>query len=245
MWRTYHQLRTDKAFTDKWVQFLTAVVRSNACPTFYQYVTDCVFQAMIKQVFKISAEEKTHDQEVECDYGEIADEEANVIRYVSGYICHSLKKNLQSDQCGHLKRLDLLLSLDDLTTDEQDEQAGASEEWTNLLDRGGLVHVKSDTYMVFRQMELEVRKHLKSDITCIPKKDVVQSICKNEDIQFHWSILMVESEEDVAELLLMLLAEKFVTLRGFAFTSTWMEQFKQATKKTVQRSKALRRQVTS
>ena len=99
--------------------------------------------------------------------------------------------------------------------------------------------------MVFRQMELEVRKHLKSDITCIPKKTVVQSICKNEDIQFHWSILMVESEEDVAELLLMLLAEKFVTLRGFAFTSTWMEQFKQATKKTVQRSKALRRQVTS
>ena len=56
---------------------------------------------------------------------------------------------------------------------------------------------------------------------------------------------MVESEEDVAELLLMPLAEKFVILRGFAFTSMWMEQFKQATKKAVQRSKALRRQVTN
>ena len=73
----------------------------------------------------------------------------------------------------------------------------------------------------------------------------MQSICKNEDIRFHWSILMVESEEDVAELLLMLLAEKFVTLHGFAFTSTWMEQLKQAKKKTVQHSKAFRRQVTN
>ncbi len=52
-------------------------------------------------------------------------------------------------------------------------------------------------------------------------------------------MLTVESEDEIANVLLKMLAEKFVTLRGFAFTSTWMEQFTQTSKKSVQHSKAL------
>ena len=58
--------------------------------------------------------------------------------------------------------------------------------------------------MLFRQIELEVRKHMKSDITCIPKKAVVQSICKNKDIDLY---LWLSRKRMCAELLLMLLAE--------------------------------------
>ena len=56
-------------------------------------------------------------------------------------------------------------------------------------------------------------------------------------------MLAVESEDAVAEVLLRMLVELFVNLRGFAFTSTWMEQYKQTMKKGLQHSKALRREV--
>ena len=41
-----------------------------------------------------------------------------------------------------------------------------SEEWTNSIDRGGLIHVSDCVYMVFAHMEIELQKHLKynSDI---------------------------------------------------------------------------------
>ena len=46
-----------------------------------------------------------------------------------------------------------------------------------------------------------------------------------------------------AEVLFRMLVGLFVNFRGFAFTSTWMEQYKQTMKKGLQRSKALRREV--
>ncbi len=133
MWSQYHKVRATKSFRAKWEQFLTQVVASSSCPTFYQYVTDQLFQ-MICHHFPIH-EDRSQE---EIDHSTIVGyEESNVLRYVSGYLCRSLRKFIHSDRFRHPSKQDLLLCLDDLTTEEQDEQV---EDWTNLIDRGGLVH---------------------------------------------------------------------------------------------------------
>ena len=35
-----------------------------------------------------------------------------------------------------------------------------SEDWTYIIDRGGLIHVSDTTYMLFVAMEVEIRKNL-------------------------------------------------------------------------------------
>ena len=52
-----------------------------------------------------------------------------------------------------------MLFISDLSGDEWDE-AQATEEWTNAIDRGGLWHVSDATYTIFYLMEEEIRKHL-------------------------------------------------------------------------------------
>ena len=43
-----------------------------------------------------------------------------------------------------------------MESDEDDE----SEDWVQSIDRGVLKHVTNITYMVFKAMECELRKHL-------------------------------------------------------------------------------------
>ena len=71
-------------------------------------------------------------------------------------------------------------------------------------------------------------------MTSTQKKQIVDSMCQNDDVLFYWCMLAVESEDAVAEVLFGMLVGLFVNLRGFAFTSTWMEQYKQTMKKAFQ-----------
>ena len=71
------------------------------------------------------------------------------------------------------------------------------------------------------------------------KSTIVKSVIDNEDVAFHWSIVAVEADEE-EEILLEKIIELWVAIRGFSFARSWMEMFKQSTKKGTQRSKALR-----
>jgi len=51
----------------------------------------------------------------------------------------------------------MITILTDLASGEGD---GTAEDWTNLLDRGGLCHISENTYMFFVAMEEEVQLNL-------------------------------------------------------------------------------------
>ena len=70
------------------------------------------------------------------------------------------------------------------------------------------------------------------------KQKLLSSIALNEDVLFYWSMLSADVEED-AQTLLKMITELWTTIRGFAYVSSWIELYKQASKKTIQRSKAL------
>ena len=174
-------------------------------------------------------------------------EEENALRYASGYIPRSLRKKLETSS--HPLKEELILCLMDLTEDQEDEFTDRSEDWTNTIDRGGLKHVNNNTYRVMHAIEMCVRKVFSKE--AIQKKSdhlkhqLVSDILNDDDVLFHWSILAINWDNEEADALLPLIAEQWVTVRGFSFASSWMEKFKQSNKKSIQKSKGTRKQLCS
>ena len=64
---------------------------------------------------------------------------------------------------------------------------------------------------------------------------------EDEDVAFFWSLLSADWGEDDSKALLELFVDMFLTIRGFLFASAWMEKYKAASAKTLQKSKGLRK----
>ena len=240
MWGTYHYLRTSANFKARWTTFIGKFTSMKPNPAFYQYVTDIHFREMIKAKFP------TNECQVSSGpASQLTVEETNALHYAAGYVCHKLRKRLESSS--NPRKEELVLLIMDLSDDDTSDDSGKVESWTTLIDRGGLFHVSDSTYTLFHAMEEEVRDHLRKmpahKITDGFKQKLLSSIASNEDVLFYWSMLSADADEEDAQTLLKMMIELWVTIRGFAFASSWIELHKQASKKTIQRSKALRRNV--
>ena len=69
----------------------------------------------------------------------------------------------------------------------------------------------------------------------------MESIATDKDVLFYWSIISAEEKEE--QILLRMLIEMWVSVRGFSFAKSMLEMYKQAQKKTVQKSKGVRKQL--
>ena len=76
------------------------------------------------------------------------------------------------------------------------------------------------------------------------REEMVQKVVTSDDVQFYWLITTADFDIDESEVhtaLLKEIVQLYVTIRGFAYSSFWVEKYKQSTKKSTQRSKSLRR----
>ena len=97
-------------------------------------------------------------------------------------------------------------------------------------------------YSLFAAMEMETRSLLQfHGITEGVKDKLTDRICKNDDVLFYWATIASDWEENEANALLQMLVEHWVTIRGYSFTSSFVEKYKQKHKKTVQKAKGLRK----
>ena len=136
----------------------------------------------------------------------------------------------------------------DLIIDEgiNDSENNSSEDWTKIVDRGGLIHVSDAIYSSFVAMELELRNCIsKSPLTDSVKDLAIQSIVENGDLLNSWTIVSVNWDDEESNELLKLIVEHWVKIRGFSMASSFIEKYKQARKKTLQKSKALRKNLVS
>lgn len=124
----------------------------------------------------------------------------------------------------------------------------SSEDWTLAVDRGGLRHINDMTFMLFVSMEMELRCHLHagnvSDNSGV-KERALECVVTNAEVQLYWSTISANWEEEASDELLKSLVEHWVTIRGFSFTSAFMEKYKQTHMKTLQKSKGLRKTLVS
>ena len=183
IWKAFHQLRSSKSYEAKWAQFLTTSTTLPPCPIFYQYVSDQLFKTLLKAKFVVSDSPATDST---CTLT-LSYEEENALWYASGYIPRSLRKKLETSS--HPLKEELILCLLDLTEDQQDEFTDRSEDWTNLIDRGGLKHINNNTYRVMHAIEMCVRKvfskegiQKKSDHL---KHQLISDIVNDDDVLFH------------------------------------------------------------
>lgn len=212
-------------------------------PVLFQHLTDIIFRKRLSDYIKIVYLE----QECGSKDLELRESERGVLRYIAGYICRHLRQKLEREN--HQFKEEMILCLLELIKDQDIEEDGVDEEWTDLIDRGGLWHIKETTYRFFRAIEDVARHVLKALLhPSAPSKcskcEVIQRMISDDDVQFYWLCDDFEIDNhEVHAILLQKIVELYVTVRGFSVASGWLEQYKQHTKQSTQHTKSLRREV--
>ena len=217
-----------------------------ATPIFYQSITDRLFQRRIEFHFPIpSSPQAIREDEAEESTRTLTYEEENAIRYAAGYVLRAVKKKTMKSSSAQKDQL--VEAIDIILRNDNDIEEDASSNWITVVDRGGLLHISDDLYRVFVAMELDIRRYLRveraSKVDSHNEGKIVGSLLANEDVQFYW--VCCEIQEELAEEILRLIATLWTTIRGFSFAKSYMEIYKQKTKRTLQRSKALRKNLLS
>ena len=241
MWESLFKLRSTQNFRSKWSDFLQSSISVPASPIFYQYVVDTMFDVLLKQRHRIEMPEEVPMEE------SFSYEEINALRYTSGSVIRAVKKKLK--RSANPKKEHLIACLSELhehvnekPTDDDDD----SNEWMSLIDRGGLTHIGNVTFCVFGAMELQVKNFFSRHPTQLGqvKQELQSNIYKDDDVQSYWALVSGGWGTSETKELLELIIDHYITIRGFSFASGWMEKYKQATKKSTQKSKGLRKQLT-
>ena len=220
MWSNYHKLRVSDEYMSTWESFLCVTVKADRCPTFYQHAGHTMFKNIVKETHPVhvgTQREKAVD---------VSHEERSALWYAAGYIPRALRKKLHKlSPDTHPHRDEMLLCILDWL-DDGDEEHPDSHEWIEAVDRGGLIHMNNTFYEMLLVMEFEVRKLLNCKRTPNFITEVKTPISSNEDVQFYWTLLSVEGGGEATKMLLSMIIDQWVTIRGFSYASAWMEEYK-------------------
>ena len=201
MWTKYHEVRSSDTYATDWRIFLQESIIAERSPIFCQYVGHYVFKELIKLHHPI---EPSSTVAIEP----LTHTETCALRYAAGCVLRMLKKKLKKST--HPLREDIQLCLLDLL-DDGDEEGGESNEWVQLINRGGLTLVNNTTFELFVAMEYELRKHICQGCS-LDLDDVTRAVRDNEDVQFLWSIVSAEWEEESASALLQIIVNHWVRI---------------------------------
>ena len=71
-----------------------------------------------------------------------------------------------------------------------------------------------------------------------------EKIMASDDVQFYWTMVASNWQEDAATALLEMMMDLWIQIRGHSTATAWLEKYKQD-KKPVQKSKGVRKQLIS
>ena len=142
---------------------------------------------------------------------ELTYKEANALRYVAGYVCFKIRKNISTSS--HPMKDKILFCLMDLC-DEDDAPAYPSD-WINAIDRGGLVRVNENTCLLFHSIERVFRcvynRETMEAMTAGVKQRLSEAVLADDDVRFFWCLLSAEIGDAEGEVLLKMIVDLFVT----------------------------------
>ena len=85
-----------------------------------------------------------------------------------------------------------------------------------MIDRGGLCHVKDETYQLFCAMEMLVHLHLTvqrtGKLTPGSRPELEKEVLEDEEVLFAWSIASVELNDKTSTILLKVIVELWLTI---------------------------------
>lgn len=224
LWMKFHQVRSNDKFRRKWETFLSKLCLP-ADPVFYQQLSLIAFESRVASSVQICA--AAHAMEPK----DLNFEEMNALRYVGGYILRSISKQHE------IKCLTK-------ATENTDPENNPSEEWVCAVDRGGLIHITDSFCDTLCSAELTIRTELNASNNTFDQGRLHEAVLDNSDVLFNWCLASVDIEEQDASTLFEAVISKFITIRGFSFSKSIVELYKQQHKKSTQKSKPLRRKVS-
>lgn len=168
----------------------------------------------------------------------LTEEELKALRYTAGFIPHSLLKKMSKS--AHPQKKELCLCLRELLDDSKDE-ATLSQQWVTLMDRGGLKTINNKTFNFFVVLEESFRKRLSMGTEHM--LNMSEWLSDYDAVQTKWSDLSEEWEEEEATVLLKMIIELWVTVRGHSTAGAMMETHKIENKQSLQKSKGIRAKV--
>ena len=188
LWESYYYIRTTETFTNRWTVFLCKANSPCGTKVLYQHLTDLMFKSLLKSTYSLA--DRTFQPP-----SPLTINEANALRYVAGYVCCHLRKIIEAS--AHPLKEEMILCLMNMVKDKSDTSEGHCEEWTNLVDHGGLWHVRENVFCFFLSLEEEIRMLLPSLLSeekC--KAHMNTELVHNEDVQFYWLIVGANFDED-------------------------------------------------
>ena len=214
-------------------KLFTVTTGKKANAVIIQFLIDKLFKAIIQSHVTVQTITPGGCSEVTLTYIE-----QNALRYAAGYIPKHLRSNLKSS--AHPLKRELMWRLLDLTDEMDDVTADESEDWLNMIDRGGLQHVTHKTYILLLSMEMALQRSLPT-IKVDFKEKVTAAIMKDDDVLFNWVMISGDWESEEADTLFTMITNLWVTIRGFSFASAWVEKYKLAYHQSIQKSKGIRK----
>ena len=187
-----HELTASKLFVTEWEVFLVKC-SEKVPPLLYQYITDELFEYVIKITFEMSTKLPACANAANVEA--LSNEEENAIHYVGGYVLLELKKDRSN--------LSILPLIEKLTvTEKRATRIEPSQQWVTSVDKGGLTKITDEAFQCFCDIEIAVRRFLQvnntRDMNEKFSKKVVHAILRDENLLFDWCFAVECIEEEVA-----------------------------------------------
>ena len=105
------------------------------------------------------------------------------------------------------------------------------------------MQITEDAHQLFCAIEYFVHSQLHTSNMCSMdstfRSRLTNSVLANSEVQFQWTCIR-NVDEGAGETCLEMIVHKWITIRGFSFANSVMEQYKQENKKGTAKSKSLR-----
>ena len=230
------------------LQSLDIIAKSYHSFTLYNFVMDKVFKGCLeyrnKKIFPQVA--VSHDYTLDKS-------EEETLRYVAGYIIHSLNKSILSKRTPEGKATSEILNYWGFKKDEEQEKCEESfleytERWVNAVNRGGVLNVTDEFYVFIRRLENVARVIFNKDfLICYCNENLRELLLKafseSRLINSAWSVLTRHvANKDQAEKLKHKIYSKCINVRAYAFVKAWIQLMKRKMSKVKGGSKVLKRE---
>ena len=241
LWSRFHTSRVSE-LRDLWKTLCTSLgldPRFAKDPLLSEYVNEKLFEEHLKVKFDVVEEQS--------EIPDPTEDEIVTLRYAAGFVPWKLKQKFSKATCKHPNRQDYLLCLEGMRESTEEEQGEESylaytKKWIQAIDRGGLFHITDEVYVLFYEVEKLVRKFLHRLVTQSlveqTKKEILDELTTDNNVQFYWSMIAVDLDENVGQKLLEEIVQLWLMIRGFSTAGAFIEQYKQATKKCTKKSES-------
>ena len=209
-------------------QNLTDAAKCVQSPITNYHISNQVYMAFMKKFQKNEVGDSSRPNIVE-----LTPDEMGAITYIGGYIIRHLIKKLTKKNPPNKNSL-LLLLFNLLNDPESSDNVQVVDifniqNWSKLIDRGGLFHCIQSFVDSLLEMERIVKRTIDNiikDKTTIT--NIKTNILECPKISEHWNNSFIDNESSSANSkyeLFNYIIDEYLTLRGFAFAARFMERY--------------------